>query len=72
MIDTTMKQIKVLLADDEPAVLAGMQSWLADKPDVHIVETAKHHDDVVHLARKRRPDVIVLDREKYKSVRVLS
>ena len=63
MNDIEKNEIRVLLADDQPAILAGMQSWLKNKPNITVIETAARHDEVLYFARLLKPDVIVLDIE---------
>ncbi len=61
MSNLTIQPTRVLLADDEPAVLAGMRMWLADKPDLNVIEAVQRHDDVVKMTELLKPDVIILD-----------
>jgi DNA-binding NarL/FixJ family response regulator len=53
--------IRVLLADDHPLVLRGMEVMLRQAPDMEIVGTAMQGDEAVRLALRTRPDVAVLD-----------
>ncbi|MEM1115738.1 MAG: response regulator transcription factor [Bacteroidota bacterium] len=55
--------IRVALADDHPVFLAGLSAYLADQPDVALVGTAADGRAALDLARRERPDVLVLDLE---------
>jgi len=53
--------IRVLLADDQPLVLAGLRTILETEPDIQIVGEAKDGRTAVTLARELRPDLILMD-----------
>ncbi|MGW7369774.1 response regulator [Streptomyces sp. NPDC054841] len=53
--------IRVLLADDEAMVRAGVKAILAADPGIEVVAEAGHGHDAVELALKHRPDVALLD-----------
>jgi DNA-binding NarL/FixJ family response regulator len=53
--------IRVLLADDEPLVRAGIAGILGSDTDIEIVGEAGDGEACVHLAAKLRPDVAVMD-----------
>ncbi|MFD4529085.1 response regulator [Streptomyces sp. NPDC058470] len=53
--------ISVLLVDDEELVRAGMSAILGSSPDITVVGEASDGSEVVPLARRLRPDVIVMD-----------
>ncbi|MEU7861983.1 response regulator transcription factor [Nonomuraea sp. NPDC049141] len=53
--------IKVLLADDEALVRAGVRAVLAAAPDIEIVAEAGNGREALELARTYRPDVALLD-----------
>lgn len=54
-----MGKARVLLADDHPVVLAGLQTLLRD--ECEIVGTARDGQMLLDLAESVRPDMIVLD-----------
>jgi DNA-binding NarL/FixJ family response regulator len=53
--------IRVLIADDEPMIRAGVRAVLATDPDIEIVAEAGDGHDAVELARRHRPAVAILD-----------
>lgn len=53
--------VRVLLADDEAMVRAGVRSILATAPDIEIVAEAGDGQEAINLARAHRPDVVLLD-----------
>lgn len=53
--------IRVLLADDEPLVRAGIRAVLAADPGLEVVAEADNGRTAVELATAHRPDVVLLD-----------
>ncbi|WP_069762111.1 response regulator transcription factor [Streptomyces sp. LUP47B] len=53
--------IRVLVADDEPMIRAGVRAVLATDPDIEVAAEAVDGHDAVELARRHRPAVAVLD-----------
>jgi len=53
--------IKVLLADDEAMMRAGIRAILAGAPDIEVVAEAGNGREALELARAHRPDVALLD-----------
>ncbi|MFH9686708.1 response regulator [Streptomyces sp. NPDC021019] len=53
--------IRVLVADDEPMIRAGVRAVLATDPGIEVVAEAADGAEAVELARAHRPHVAVLD-----------
>ncbi|MGW3952081.1 response regulator [Streptomyces sp. NPDC004752] len=53
--------IRVLIADDEPMIRAGVRAVLATDPDIEVVAEAVDGRDAVELVQRHRPAVAVLD-----------
>ncbi|WP_258073469.1 response regulator transcription factor [Arthrobacter sp. 08Y14] len=53
--------IKVLLADDEPLIRAGLRLILDGAPDIAIIGEADDGDTAVRLAAELAPDVVLMD-----------
>jgi DNA-binding NarL/FixJ family response regulator len=53
--------VRVVLADDQPLVRAGLRVLIADTPDLAVAGEAGTGAEAVRLARDLRPDVVVMD-----------
>ncbi|MEV0056700.1 response regulator transcription factor [Saccharopolyspora shandongensis] len=53
--------IRVLLADDEAMIRAGVRSILATDPEIDVVAEAEDGRQAIDLAAEHRPDVVLLD-----------
>jgi DNA-binding NarL/FixJ family response regulator len=63
-IDTaSVKAIRVLLVDDQPAVRRGLMMRLQLEPDISVVGEAQDGVTAISAARELNPDVLVMDYE---------
>ena len=53
--------IRVVLADDQPLVRAGLRVLIADTPDIEVAGEAATGAETVRLAQEIRPDVVLMD-----------
>lgn len=53
--------IRVLLADDQELVRAGITMLLEVEPDIEVIGEVEDGTRAVELARQRRPDVVLMD-----------
>jgi DNA-binding NarL/FixJ family response regulator len=54
-------EIKILLADDHPLIIAGIRRTLDHLDDMDVVGEARSGDDLLQLVERRRPDIILMD-----------
>ncbi|MFI1394311.1 response regulator [Streptomyces sp. NPDC020681] len=55
------KAVRLVLADDQPLVRAGLRVLMADTPDLDVVAEAATGAQAVQLVRDVRPDVVLMD-----------
>lgn len=53
--------IRVVVADDQPLVRAGLVTLLGAEPDIEVVAAAADGDEAVEVARALRPDMVCMD-----------
>jgi DNA-binding NarL/FixJ family response regulator len=55
------KAVRILLVDDTPLVLKTVQQLLARESGIEVVGTATNGTDAIDLARRLKPDMVILD-----------
>ncbi|MGH3288442.1 MAG: response regulator, partial [Streptosporangiaceae bacterium] len=53
--------IRVILADDQPLIRAGLRRLLDQTPDIDVAAEAGTGAEAVRLARDTGPDVVLMD-----------
>ncbi|MCM2387878.1 response regulator [Streptomyces albipurpureus] len=54
-------RVRVLVAEDQSAVRAGLVLILRSAPDIEVIAEASDGEEAVHLARELRPDLVLMD-----------
>ncbi|HVD67313.1 MAG TPA: response regulator transcription factor, partial [Actinomycetota bacterium] len=54
-------QIRVMIADDEPAVRDALASLIAEDPEISVVGSGGDAEQAIAIARREHPDVALLD-----------
>lgn len=55
------RSIRVLVADDEPLIRAGIRAVLTSADDIEVVAEAEDGRAAIEATRRHRPDVVLLD-----------
>lgn len=53
--------VRVVIADDQQLIRTGFRMILAAEPDIEIVGEAATGSEIVQLAKRERPDVVLMD-----------
>ena len=53
--------IRILIADDHGVMRAGLRAMLEDEPTVEVIGEAANGEEVLKLARKLNPEIVLLD-----------
>jgi DNA-binding NarL/FixJ family response regulator len=56
-----MKEIRLLIVDDESRIRRGLEMRLATEPDMEVVGQAESAATALELAKTLRPDVVIMD-----------
>ncbi len=56
-----MDELRVLIADDHPIVRQGLRTMLSLEKDIRIVGEAADGEEVVALAQRLEPDIVLMD-----------
>lgn len=56
-----MESLRVMLVDDQPALLAAWQRFLTLRPDIEVVATLSNADELQSAVATHRPAVVLLD-----------
>ncbi len=56
-----MNKVRVLIADDHAMVRQGLKTIIELEDDMFVVAQASNGEEAINLARKERPDVILMD-----------
>ncbi|MGH2910256.1 MAG: response regulator [Solirubrobacteraceae bacterium] len=54
-------QIKVLIADDHPLIIAGLRRTVEHLDDIALVGEARTAAELLELVQRRRPDIVLMD-----------
>ena len=54
-------ELKVLIADDHPLIIAGIRRTIDHVEEMHVVGEAKSGAELVQLVERRRPDIVLMD-----------
>lgn len=55
------RHMSVVIADDHPIVLAGLETLLRREPDISVVDRCADGVETVRAVKKHSPDVLILD-----------
>ena len=56
-----MKKIRLLLVDDHSLLRIGLNTLLSVQKDMEVVGEAEDGESAIRLARKLKPDVVIMD-----------
>ena len=60
-VSAAPSQISVVVADDERLLRAGFRVILEAEPDISVIGEAQDGREAIHVVRRRRPDVVLMD-----------
>lgn len=53
--------VRVVVADDHPVVRGGLRAFIESTPGIQLLAEATTGDEAVEVARRERPDVVLMD-----------
>ncbi len=59
--DVSMSAVRILIADDHQALQEGVRTIIEQQPGWHVCGTAVTGREAIEMARRLKPDVVVLD-----------
>jgi CheY-like chemotaxis protein len=59
----TDERIRILVVDDDPALLDTIREYLESSENHYVVETASRGSEALKMVARARPDVVILDVE---------
>ena len=57
----TDKKVRIIIADDHPILRDGLRRLLETEPDLRVIAEAGDGVEAVHLVRKHKPDIVLMD-----------
>ena len=57
----SMSEVRILIADDHQALQEGVRTIIEQQPGWHVCGTAVTGREAIELARKLKPDIVILD-----------
>jgi DNA-binding NarL/FixJ family response regulator len=60
-VETPVKRIKLLIADDHPLMLAGIRRMVERHDDIEVVGEACSGPQLIELVERRRPELVLMD-----------
>jgi DNA-binding NarL/FixJ family response regulator len=60
---TAPDSVRIIIADDHPLVLEGLQGLFAGEPDLDVVATATDGERALEAVRRFHPDLLIVDLE---------